>query len=205
MRKILRKVDKLWVRNALKSRKKTQIQLADALKLDPSAITLLLNGTRKLQTHEIGEVAKFLNVPIMDVMKAFGVEITDSANSGFSGIEIVGSLDDTGMVSLSKKPLGMLPPILDNGDNLKALRFQTSMTGLELVDGWTVVYRETSGISALELGGLYIIRTDSEEVLLRWVRKGYEVGQFRFLWLTPEMETGQLVDASPVISVLTAT
>ncbi len=50
------------IRNALKKPGKSQKGLAMALNVDPSAITRLTQGKRKLQLHEIGPLARYLGI-----------------------------------------------------------------------------------------------------------------------------------------------
>jgi transcriptional regulator with XRE-family HTH domain len=51
-----------WIREALKEKRKTRSGLAKALGRSPSAVTDLLNGTRRLRADEIPIVAEYLGV-----------------------------------------------------------------------------------------------------------------------------------------------
>lgn len=52
-------VDAEWIREQLHTTGKTQRALAQALKLDPSAVSRLLEGTRKLKAHEVPRIVAF--------------------------------------------------------------------------------------------------------------------------------------------------
>src|SRR5271163_2081879 len=51
-----------WIRQGLKEKRKTRSGLAKALGRSPSAVTDLLNGTRRLRAEEIAIVAEYLGV-----------------------------------------------------------------------------------------------------------------------------------------------
>ena len=49
-----------WIRNGLKKPGKSQKGLADALGLDPAAVSRLLNGQRRLKADELEKVTAYL-------------------------------------------------------------------------------------------------------------------------------------------------
>ena len=51
-----------WIREGLKEKRKTRSGLAKALGRSPSAVTDLLNGSRRLRAEEIATVAEYLGV-----------------------------------------------------------------------------------------------------------------------------------------------
>ena len=51
-----------WIREGLKEKRKTRSGLAKALGRSPSAVTDLLNGSRRLRAEEIAVVAEYLGV-----------------------------------------------------------------------------------------------------------------------------------------------
>jgi SOS-response transcriptional repressor LexA len=52
-------IDAAWIRDQLHTTGKTQRALAQALKLDPSAVSRLLEGSRQLKAHEIPRIVAF--------------------------------------------------------------------------------------------------------------------------------------------------
>jgi hypothetical protein len=56
-------IDAAWIRDQLHETRKTQRALAEALKLDPSAISRLLEGARKIKPHEIPPIIAFFGGP----------------------------------------------------------------------------------------------------------------------------------------------
>ncbi|MGF7213615.1 transcriptional regulator with XRE-family HTH domain [Skermanella aerolata] len=53
----------------------SQRKLARFLELDPSAITLTLNGKRRMQLDEASRIATFLGVPVEEVLKNAGLAL----------------------------------------------------------------------------------------------------------------------------------
>ncbi|WP_288431013.1 helix-turn-helix transcriptional regulator [uncultured Agrobacterium sp.] len=61
------KIDKVWFVNELEQRGKKQSDLARFLKVDRSAVSRLLAGTREMSVEEQDRIAEFLDVPVGEV------------------------------------------------------------------------------------------------------------------------------------------
>jgi transcriptional regulator with XRE-family HTH domain len=64
-----------WFKQQLEQRRLSQRKLARFLELDPSAITLTLNGKRRMQLDEASRIATFLGVPVEEVLKNAGLSL----------------------------------------------------------------------------------------------------------------------------------
>lgn len=64
-----------WFKQQLEQRRLSQRKLARFLELDPSAITLTLNGKRRMQLDEASRIATFLGVPVEEVLKNAGLAL----------------------------------------------------------------------------------------------------------------------------------
>ncbi len=60
-------MDREWFKSSLKALGKTQKDLASFVGVDPSAISLLLKGQRKVKSGELVKLANFFNVSIREV------------------------------------------------------------------------------------------------------------------------------------------
>jgi transcriptional regulator with XRE-family HTH domain len=69
-----------WFRNKLTQKSKSQRSMAKHLKLDPGAVTLMLNGKRRMQMDEAQQIAVFLSEPLADVLRAAGLPINSGGN-----------------------------------------------------------------------------------------------------------------------------
>lgn len=69
------KINAEWFRNKLTQKGRSQRGLARHLKLDPGAVTLMLQGKRKMQLDEAREIASFLGEPVAAVLRAAGLPV----------------------------------------------------------------------------------------------------------------------------------
>jgi transcriptional regulator with XRE-family HTH domain len=81
------KIDADWFRKILTQKNRSQRSMAKHLKLDPGAVTLMLQGKRKMQLDEAREIASFLGEPVAAVLRAAGLQVTGASERGatFSG------------------------------------------------------------------------------------------------------------------------
>lgn len=68
-------VDKKWFVDKLRDQRKSQRDLSKHMKLDPSAVTNVLNGDRRLQLKEAVSIAKFLDEDLETVIEKAGVKL----------------------------------------------------------------------------------------------------------------------------------
>lgn len=63
-----------WFQNGLADVKVSQRRLAKMMGLDPSAVTLMLQGRRAMSAAEAAMIAKVLGVPVADVLRQAGID-----------------------------------------------------------------------------------------------------------------------------------
>ena len=83
-----------WFRTKLTSKGRSQRALAKHLKLDAAAVTLMLNGRRRMQLDEAHDIASFLGEPVSAVLRAAGLPMSgssdDKANAPLTGTPLQG-------------------------------------------------------------------------------------------------------------------
>ena len=67
------RIDTHWFQSQLADRRLSQRKLAHLMGLDPGAVSLMLNGKRRLSAAEAGEIARLLNVDVTEVLTRAGV------------------------------------------------------------------------------------------------------------------------------------
>lgn len=66
-----------WFQDRLKAIKLSQRQLAKKIGIDAAAVSYTLNGKRKMTMDEAKKIADVLLVPVTEVMRQAGIEVTD--------------------------------------------------------------------------------------------------------------------------------
>ncbi len=65
------------------------------LELDAAAVSLMLRGKRKMTPHEAHQISMILGVPILEVMRKAGIDITEDVRK----VPIAAHMDSFGNVT----------------------------------------------------------------------------------------------------------
>lgn len=87
--------NKPWFISRLQAIKLSQRRLAKMIDLDPSAVTLMLSGRRKITTDEIHKIANIFNVSVAEVMRHAGIDVTDDVRK----VKIKGAIGEKSRVT----------------------------------------------------------------------------------------------------------
>jgi transcriptional regulator with XRE-family HTH domain len=82
-----------WFRSKLKEIGKTQAQLAAAIRKSEPAVSLMLRGKQNVRVQEAQQVAQFLDTPLNDVLRAFGIVTQDGRPRMIPVVGYVGAGD----------------------------------------------------------------------------------------------------------------
>jgi transcriptional regulator with XRE-family HTH domain len=188
-------INKSWFGSQLAARKISQRKLAELMGMDASAMSLLLNGKRKMSATEAGEVAKHLGATVEDVLRNAGVSIQANPEKT---LPISGVVVDRLEVKMGR-PQGPQSIVAPAGTprTSKVLRVQADGP----MGGWLLLYQPVSGVSMDAVNRLCVVRKVGDDRLyVRWVNRGYETGWFSLSGLgLAESEHAQLESASPVL------
>jgi hypothetical protein len=190
-------INRRWFETQLANRKLSQRRFAALIEIDPSAMSLMLSGKRKMSAIEAGEVAKHLGVPVDEVLRHAGVSVpTDTEKN----VPVVGVVGDRLEVKMGRVPGPVSVPAPADAKgykNCRALRVQADGP----MNGWLLLYRPTDGVSLEAVGRLCVVRKVGDDRLyVRWVNRGYDAGWFNLSSLgMGESEHTMLDSASPVL------
>lgn len=68
-------VDKKWFMGRLQERGQSVRGLARHMDLDPSAVSRMLSGKRRMQMEEAAAIARFLRAPVSEVLSHAGLAV----------------------------------------------------------------------------------------------------------------------------------
>ena len=120
-------IDGTWFRNKLIDKRKSQRQLAKFLGVDPSAITLMLDGKRKMQLEEAEKIASFIGEPVNSVLRAAGLQMRDRK------CKIIGYVNARGQIERENFGLTDVPSLLPDG--VSAVRIRATGQWSDFNDG----------------------------------------------------------------------
>jgi hypothetical protein len=201
------KINTAWFRERLADKKISQRKLAKLMELDPAAISYMLRGLRRMTIDEAIAIATIIGRPHEEVLMHAGVRHLPSA--GKNMVRVVGWVDGQGLVHLGAvkgMKLVVAPPGLP--EDAIALRYQTSISAAETMDGWIVYTTAGHAVNGGAIGRLSIAQVANKgPLVVGMVSRGYSAGTYNVLPWVPGglvLEDVILESASPVLWVKTA-
>lgn len=155
-------VDSAWFARRLGALGETQRALARFLEADPSTVSKMLSGVRRIRLEEAERLARFLKVPLLEVLEHAGVAL-DGVGTAAGGAPLAGVVDGAGRIRRhesegeGERETVLLP--LDGAPaahpELVALRLDDPES---LMDGWLFFYAPSERVEAGAVGRLAVVR-----------------------------------------------
>lgn len=201
-----------WFKEQIRATKTSQRQIAFKMGLDPTVISHVFNGRRKISFEEALKWAEILGQPVSAVASNAGIDIPESelfkkAESSvgalFDTVPVIGWIDPAFNVvlGLAKGPQTVPNPILSlpASKDLVALRCQTG----GFMDGALFYYFQHSDPAAFyeALERSCVVKIGNGKRLVRLIKRGYEPGKFNLHGFNGELleESVVVLEASPVV------
>jgi len=187
-----------YFQGRIEDRGLSQRKLARLMGLDPSSVSLMLNGKRKMSMPEAASLSTLLGIPLEDVI--FNAGLPRPRDEGRT-TPVTMVADGAGWV----KHRGGAHPRVPSPPGLPtmaaALRCEDPASPF---DGWVFFVDPRSDVPADAIGRLCLVRTAEGDEWVRFVRRGYSAGLFTLASLNGETTADvRLSTASPVLWVAT--
>ncbi len=170
-----------WFKDKFTDLGLSQAGFAKMLEMDPSNLSLLLHGKRRMRVAQASEIARLLGVPISDVIRnAGGLNAKLGRNARIRTLPLVGWADVKGVVTLDWTARESFVDFdADLPPTTAAIQWRTAGTAGELWDGWTLAILPPRGPDEKAMLDHYcVVAIRGGETLLRRVRRGYKPGRY---------------------------
>lgn len=186
-------VDDRWFKNLIADRKMSQRQLARAVGSDPSSLTLLLQGKRRMTVEKAAAIARELNVTIEDVLSHAGVStVPQSANR----VPIIGYATGTGAFVAERIGNAAAPMPIPDG---AAVVFRTAGSPLEFMAGWLAFLEPPTRPDDAMLDRTGLVTTPTGQAI-RLLRRGSSKGKYTLTgWGEPPAYDVTVTEVQPVL------
>jgi len=174
-----------WFSDRIRDKRLTQRAVAKAMDMDPSTLSLLLHGKRRMRVEQAAELARILGVAVNEVIRHGGADVRETQGNAPAALPVVGSVDADNRVRLDWnnkrgqqfRARGAYP------STAVAVQWRTAQTKSSIWDGWFAVVTPPAPADAREMDDkLCIVGLAGEGgALLRRVHRGYTDGKFTLL------------------------
>ena len=197
--------NKRYFQTVIAERGKTQREVAAAMDLDPSALSLIFSEQRKLQLDEAAELARLLDLPLTEVFKNAGIEPPKT-----HAVALRGWIDAQAEVHFfSERGGGTVDCPVDMPEGAMAFQARTAMSKLEHWDGWLffvpppVTGTRDVDVVASAMNRLSIARLVGGVTALGYLKKGYTRGRYSLYLGDQVIQDAQIEWAVPVKLTMT--
>ena len=171
-----------WFRDRLADKKLSQRRLAKMLEIDPAAVSLMFRGMRRITPHEAHQISVILGVPLNEVMRNAGIEVTEDVRR----CPVAAHVDENGVVTT-------MPPrthddVIGPGDCPVGTFAIQVRSHSSVKDGWLLFVTPAQAAPAENIDQLCLVATGDGRQILAVVRRGYRRDTHNLIvWPSTEM------------------
>ena len=200
-------INKDWFFQQLAARSKSMRDLAKFLNVDPSATSRMFSGARKMRMDEAEKIARFLAVPVEEVLRNASIDISDLA---IQRIMIGATVSDKGRLieiepqelpsSIAARAQAALG--IEQRRGVVAAQVRAVKGPLSLWDDAVILFAETHVIEPAAVGVLSIAKLRDGMQVLGHLERVRKTGEATMRGADGESREVVLASAAPVLAVL---
>ncbi len=201
-------VDRDWFMTQLQKSGKSLRGLAKHMDVDPSGISRMFSGQRKMKVEEVSEIALFLGVHTSEVLKHAGVAFDLDGEP--TRILLASTIDEGGNISRLQDARPLPQSVIDRAQSatrdinsqIIAAQVRASSGPLTIWDDAVILFQHTDAVDPSAIGQLSICRAASGEQFLARVVRARKTGEALIVRIDDTEQEVLLVTATPVLAVL---
>lgn len=201
-------IDKDWFHAQLLDKKRSLRGLAAHMKLDPSAVSRMFSGQRKMQMQEAREIALFLGVPMSDILSHAGLSI--DLDGLPTRILLAATIGEDGKIVRLKEPRPLPQSVIERAQaaigryngQIIAAQVRAATGPFSIWDDAIVLFGHTDTVDPAAIGSLAICRMRNGEQIMAKVESARKTGEARITSASGRIEEALLETATPVLAVI---
>lgn len=192
-------INTAWFVEQLERRKISQRKLAKLMAVDPSAVSLMFRGQRKITLDEAAQMAVLLDVTPTEILVNAGVKVAPSNTS----VKLIGyATDDHSVVLFGEGNHELTDGPANLPSTAVCIRCQMSSPA-EFMDGWLLFANDTSGRPEQAIDTLALCAIKGNGLKVARIKRGYRKGAFNLSMSSGSVQNVELAWASPIIWIKT--
>lgn len=200
-------IDKRWFFSRLEEQNKSVRALARHLEIDPSAVSRMFSGQRRMKMEEANAIARFLNAPVSEVLTHAGVSLEPVLSSR---IVLAATIGGKGEVERMHEPKPLPQSVIDrahaaigsgNG-RIIAAQIRAQSGPLAMWDDAVVLFDHTEIVDPGAIGVMSICRLREGKQIMAKIERARKTGEA--LVRNPDNTTKevQLDTATPILAII---
>jgi len=202
-------VDKEWFTASLRSRRRSLRELAKHMNIDPSAVSRMFSGGRRMQVSEATSIAQFLGDPVREVLKHAG--ISADIDGIPTKILLTSTINEAGHVERLLEPRPLPQSVVERAlaaigvsesVHILAAQIRASEGPLAFLDDAIVLFASTDEVDPAAIGSLSICRSMKGDQVMAKIERARKTGEARLISTNGKVKEFDLQTATPVIAII---
>ncbi|MBA8904892.1 helix-turn-helix domain-containing protein [Aminobacter ciceronei] len=202
-------IDKDWFFQQLEKNNRSVRGLARHLEIDPSAVSRMLAGKRRMKMEEATLIARFLGAPVSEVLSHAGVALDTEGIP--TRILLAATIGEDGVIERLMQPKPLPQGVIDRakaaihvGGNSSVIAAQVRASSGPLApwDDAVVLFGYTESVEPAAIGALSVCRLHEGTQMIAKIERARKTGEARVVTFTNETREVVLQTATPVLAVL---
>lgn len=173
--------------------------------MDPSAVSRMLSGDRKMQPDEARAIAHFIGAPISEVMKHAGLTI----DGEITPVVLVATINERGQIERLTEPRPLPASVIERAQSaidavprVLAAQIRALSGPLTVMDDAVVLFGHTDEVEPSSIGVLSICRNFAGDQILAKIERARKTGEARVVTIDGKVKEFDLQTATPVLTII---
>ena len=198
-------VDSDWFRRKFAEKHTSYRAFAREHGMDPSAVSRMLAGQRRMQRDEAAAIAQFIGAPVTEVLKHAGVIIEGAVTP----ILLVATINERGQIERLSEPRPLPHSVIERAQSAidavpRVLAAQIrALTGpLTVMDDAIVLFGHTDDVDTASIGALSICRNFAGDQIMARIERARKTGEARVVTIDGQIKEFDLQTATPILAII---
>jgi len=202
-------IDKEWFMEKLHDQKKSLRGLARYMEMDPSSLSRMLSGERRMRMEEAAAIARFLGAPVSEVLQHAGVAIDLDGQP--TRIILAAIITENGAIERLKEPRPLPPGFIERAQaairthgngRVVAAQVRAATGPLALWDDVVILFGHTDAVEHDAIGQLSVCRLHEGDQILAKITRARKTGEAWIMTVGGGEREVMLQTATPVLAVI---
>lgn len=201
-------IDADWFKDKLSEQRKSLRGLARHMEMDPSAVSRMLSGQRRMQVQEANQIALFLGTTVSEVLNHAGMAVDLDGQP--TRILLAATIDERGYLHRLMDPKPLPQSVIERAQaaigksNRKVIAAQVRASSgpLAVMDDAVVLFNHTDIVEPAAIGSLSICRNREGDQVMVKLERSRKTGEATVRCAADVQKEAQLVTATPVLAII---
>lgn len=201
-------IDRDWFFSKLSEKNRSVRGLARHLGLDPSAMSRMLSGNRRMKMEEADKIASFLGEPVGEILAHAGVSLDPQRHN--EAIMLAATIDGNGRIQMMSDPQPLPAEVMSRAQaaagrqrtEIIAAQVRANKGCLGVFDDAFFLFRRPASLDLAAIGTLSIcLKNDGTSHLVR-LERARKTGEASIRYPTDEHAECVITAATPVLAII---